>query len=199
MRFRDDFKGDLSGWELVGAHAVRIRDSGDPEHGRVLELEPDGSVAALVKGSDQWGPLRIEADVLFPDDLDNYFGLIYHYTRGETRTDFGSVYIKGNGSYIRVNPWRDGADQIRATERQPETASASAASGPSGEVSPEALSAAAASAAASSPSEESPPGSCSVRPGRVVDGRTFAARSSWPAKRHRSSNWRATRGKTRSY
>lgn len=108
VQFRDDFGGDLSGWELVGAHAVRIRDSGDPEHGRVLELAPDGAVAALVKGSDQWGPLRIEADVLFPDDQHNYLGLVYHYTRGDTRTDFGSVYIKGNGSYIRVNPWRDG-------------------------------------------------------------------------------------------
>lgn len=107
-RFVDTFDGGLSGWQLVGAQAISIADSGDPEHGDVLVLEPDGTVLALVDGSDTWGPVRVELDVLFPDDLDNYLGLIYNYMRTDTRSDFGSLYIKGNGSYIRANPWRDG-------------------------------------------------------------------------------------------
>ncbi|MDH3523156.1 MAG: hypothetical protein OES32_06175 [Acidobacteriota bacterium] len=107
-RFTDTFDGDLSGWQLVGAQAISIADSGDREHGKVLVLEPDGTVLALVDGSDAWGPVRIELDVLFPDEADNYLGLIYNYTVADSRSDFGSLYIKGNGSYIRANPWRDG-------------------------------------------------------------------------------------------
>jgi hypothetical protein len=107
-RFVDTFDGDLSGWQLTGAQAISIADSGDPGHGKVLVLEPDGTVLALVDGSAAWGPVRIELDVLFPDEADNYLGLIYNYTLTDTRSDFGSLYIKGNGSYIRANPWRDG-------------------------------------------------------------------------------------------
>jgi hypothetical protein len=107
-RFADDFETDLRGWELIGAHSIHIVDSGDPTHGRVLELVPDGSVFALIKDSDQWGNLSIEGEMLFPDDADNYLGIIYNYTRSVSRTDFGSVYVKGGDSYIRVNPWRDG-------------------------------------------------------------------------------------------
>jgi hypothetical protein len=69
-------------------------------------------VLALISGSEAWGPVRLELDVLFPDDADNYLGLVYHYREsqvgGHARSDFGSLYIKGNGSYVRVNPWRDG-------------------------------------------------------------------------------------------
>ena len=109
VRFADDFSGDLSGWEIVGSQkAIAIRDSGDTEHGNVLVLEPDGAALALVRDSDHWGPVRVEADVLFPDDKHNYLGLIYNYVRTNARTDFGSLYLKGNGSYIRANPWRDG-------------------------------------------------------------------------------------------
>jgi len=107
-RFKDDFETDLRGWELIGAHSMHIVDAGDPAHGRVLELVPDGAVFALIKGSDQWGNLSIEGEMLFPDEADNYLGIIYNYTRSATRSDFGSLYVKGNGSYIRVNPWRDG-------------------------------------------------------------------------------------------
>ena len=67
-RFFDAFDGDLSGWELEGAQAISIVDSGDPEHGGVLVLEADGRVLALVEGSEEWGPVRVELDVLFPDD-----------------------------------------------------------------------------------------------------------------------------------
>jgi len=107
-RFKDDFERDLSGWQLIGSHAIRLINSNDPAHGKVMQLEPDGAVYALIKNSDRWGSVRVEGEVLFPDDGDNYMGLIYTYTQRETRTDFGSIYIKGNGSYVQVNPWRDG-------------------------------------------------------------------------------------------
>jgi hypothetical protein len=107
-RFADDFERDLSGWQLVGAHAIQLVDSNDPLHGRVMQLQPDGAVYALIKNSDRWGGVRVEGEVFFLDDGDNYLGLIYNYTQRESRTDFGSIYIKGNGSYVQVNPWRDG-------------------------------------------------------------------------------------------
>ncbi|NIT56163.1 MAG: hypothetical protein GWN00_07975 [Aliifodinibius sp.] len=108
VRFRDDFEGPLSGWELVGVHAIKIIESNDTSHGRVMAMLPDGIVYALVKDSEQWGAVRIEGEVLFPPEGNGYLGLVYNYTRSASRTDFGEVYLKGNGSYLRVNPWRDG-------------------------------------------------------------------------------------------
>jgi hypothetical protein len=49
----------------------------------------------------------MEGDVLFPDDQHNYLGFIYAFREHRGRTDFGVIYIKGNGSYLRVNPHRD--------------------------------------------------------------------------------------------
>ncbi len=109
VRFEDTFDGDLSGWSVLGENAVSVQDVGGPEHGRVLVLECNGwDVAALVRGSETWGALRVEADILFPEDGHGYLGALYHFRRENGRTDFGNIYIKGNGSYIRVNPHRDG-------------------------------------------------------------------------------------------
>jgi hypothetical protein len=105
--FVDSFDGTLSGWELVGADSIQIVDSRDADHGGVMKLQSNGEVYALIKNSDKWGPVRIEGEVLFPDDNDNYLGLIYNYS-DNLRRDFGSIYIKGNESYVMVNPWRDG-------------------------------------------------------------------------------------------
>lgn len=107
-RFADDFEGDLSGWQLIGSHAIQLVRSNEPNHGQVMQLQPDGAVYALIENSDQWGSVRVEGEVLFLDDGNGYLGLIYNYTQRESRTDFGSIYIKGNGSYLQVNPWRDG-------------------------------------------------------------------------------------------
>jgi hypothetical protein len=108
LRFTEDFEDDLSRWKLIGDQAIAIRESDDPDHGHVLVLRPDGLVHALVKDSDRWGALRVEGEILFPRDEHNYFGLMYNYAETRSRTDFGSIYIKGNGSYLRVNPHRDG-------------------------------------------------------------------------------------------
>ncbi|MCP3956465.1 MAG: hypothetical protein GY719_01290 [bacterium] len=106
--FSDDFESDLSGWLLSNPQAVTIIDSGAPDHGHVLRMAAaDARMTALIRGSEHWRGYRIEGEVLFPDNVHNYLGLIYNYTESERRIDLGSIYIKGNGSYIRVNPRRD--------------------------------------------------------------------------------------------
>jgi len=107
-RFKDNFEGTLSGWRLTGEHAIEIIQSNDPGHGSVMAMQPDGIVYALIKNSDQWGPIRIEGEVKFPSNENNYLGVIYNYQQNGSRVDFGEIYLKGNGSYLRINPWRDG-------------------------------------------------------------------------------------------
>jgi hypothetical protein len=108
VRFTDDFEdGDLSQWTLSNPQAIRIIDSNDATHGNVMELQADDAVLALIKDSEQWGAVRVDGDLLFPDDGHNYLEFVYHFLQGERRTDFGGIYLKGNGSYLRVNPWRD--------------------------------------------------------------------------------------------
>ena len=36
--FADNFERDLSGWQLIGGHAIRLVDSNDPAHGKVLAI-----------------------------------------------------------------------------------------------------------------------------------------------------------------
>jgi hypothetical protein len=108
VRFTDDFEDSgLSGWALLNPQAIRVIDSNNAVHGKVLELQADDAVLALIRDSEQWGAVRVEGDLLFPDDGDNYLAFVYHFKQGERRTDFSSLYLKGNGSYIRANPWRD--------------------------------------------------------------------------------------------
>ena len=106
--FEDDFEGNLSGWELNNTKSVEIIDSQDPSQGKVLVLTPNSNVSALIKNSNQWGSLRVEGKMLFPKKEHNYLGFIYNFRKSTEREDFGLLYVKGNGSYIRANPWRDG-------------------------------------------------------------------------------------------
>ena len=108
VRFSDDFETTLSGWEIVGDQAIEIIESNDEIHGRVMAMQPDGIVYALIKDSEQWGSVRIEGEVLFPTKGHSYLGLMYNFTQNDSRYDFGEIYLKGNGSYLRVNPVRDG-------------------------------------------------------------------------------------------
>jgi len=108
IRLSDNFEGDLSRWILIGDKSIKIINSNDPIHRHVMELKPNGAVYALIKDSNKWGGIRITGELLFPDNQHNYFGLIYNYQNHGSRFDFGSIYVKGNGSYIRVNPHRDG-------------------------------------------------------------------------------------------
>lgn len=106
--FEDDFEGNLLGWDLSNTSSVEIIDSQNPKQGKVLSLTPNSNVSALIKNSDQWGALRVEGQLLFPKNEHNYLGFIYNYEKSTKREDFGLLYVKGNGSYIRANPWRDG-------------------------------------------------------------------------------------------
>ena len=106
-RFSDDFEKGLAGWDVYGDKAVFVQESGDAKHGKVLVLRPAGDVLALIRGSERWGPVAIEGDVMFPDAQNNYFGVAYDFRRTGERMDFGLIYIKGNGSYLLPNPQRD--------------------------------------------------------------------------------------------
>jgi len=106
--FKEDFESGLSNrWKLRGARAISIVD-GDADHGKVLHLKSEGLVYALIKDGEKWGPIAMSGEFQFPDNSDNYLGFIYNQTEQNGRIDFGSIYIKGNDSYIRVNPFRDG-------------------------------------------------------------------------------------------
>lgn len=126
--FRDDFESGLARWEVGDSLAIRTIESGDAAHGRVLLLSPaHARLAALIRGSESWPAYRIEGDVLFPTAEQNYLGLIYDYRDDGRRIDMGSLYIKGNGSYVRVNPRRDWNparqlyDELRVTLRGADT------------------------------------------------------------------------------
>lgn len=107
--FTDDFEGSLAKWDLTQPDYVSIVEAGDPAQGMALRLGVGGpEVYALMKGSDAWGSVRMDGMVMFPEDVHNYLGFIWGYLPKDNRTDFGSAYIKGNGSYIRVNPRYDG-------------------------------------------------------------------------------------------
>jgi hypothetical protein len=106
--FSDDFEAGLEKWDVSNAEVMTIFDSGDAEHGHVFRLAPaEAQIAALIRGSENWPAYRIEGEVLFPTDEHNYLGWIYNYAENGRRADLGSLYIKGNGTYIRVNPRRD--------------------------------------------------------------------------------------------
>jgi hypothetical protein len=105
--FQDDFEKGMDKWDLVNPPKVRIIESGDPKHGKILALYPGAPVHALIKNSERWTNVKVEGDVLFPENEHSYMGFIYNYNVGGSRADYGCIYIKGNGSYIRVNPHRD--------------------------------------------------------------------------------------------
>lgn len=105
--FEEDFESGLDGWSfpLGRGHGI-VAEEGTDNH--VLRMQTvDEPVYALVDGSAAWGAVRIEGRVLFPDDDDSYLGFIYRYRDTGRRIDFGSAYIKGNGSYAQANEHHD--------------------------------------------------------------------------------------------
>lgn len=113
--FEEDFESGLDAWSFPlgrghrivseGAHRI-VSEAAAGNHALRLQTV-DGPVYALVDGSAEWGDVRIEGRVLFPDDDHNYLGFIYRYRATGRRIDFGSVYIKGNGSYAQANEHHD--------------------------------------------------------------------------------------------
>jgi hypothetical protein len=107
LLFADTFDAGLSAWEIVGHDAAHVRASGDAAHGQVLELSPNGDVLALIRGSERWRGVRLEGDMQFTSDIDSYLGLAWRAVRTGRRWDFGLIYVKGNDSYLQLNPHRD--------------------------------------------------------------------------------------------
>ena len=105
--FTDNFETDLNKWELSRKQDILIRQSGDPKHGKVMELIPNQDVFALMLGSQRWKAVRIQGEVRFPENVHNYLGVIYNFHDDGGRLDFGNIYIKGNGSYLQPNPHWD--------------------------------------------------------------------------------------------
>ena len=107
LLFSDDFEHGLDAWTLAGVNAARVVSSGEPGRRMVLELTPNGDAAALIRGSDRWGRVRLEGEMRFVSNTDSYMGLIYNHRARGARQDFGLIYVKGDGSYLQVNPHRD--------------------------------------------------------------------------------------------
>lgn len=122
--FSDDFESGLERWDILDmrslsplAGAATIVDSGDAKRGKVLSLKA-GQGIALIKGSEAWTNYSFEGNVYFPDGNDSLMGLVYHLNELERsglgdethppRIEFGSIYIKCGGSYVRINPHYDG-------------------------------------------------------------------------------------------
>ncbi|MFC1736574.1 hypothetical protein ACFL1X_10695 [Candidatus Hydrogenedentota bacterium] len=120
----DDFENGIGQWEFFAkttmaplSNEAVLVDSEDKEHGMVLSLMP-GQLISLIKGSEHWSNYKIEGDLYFPKTPASLIGLVYNFNlvprpnwNGEEnrlRAEFGSVYIKCGGSYIRVNPHFDG-------------------------------------------------------------------------------------------
>ena len=104
--FAEDFEAGLVRWRfpLGSGHLLTPTEDG----GTALSLETrDLPVYAIVDGSEEWGAVRVEGRVLFPDDEDNYLGFIYCFRDDGRRMDFGSMYIKGNDGYVQANPHFD--------------------------------------------------------------------------------------------
>lgn len=77
--FQEDFESGLGRWRIYGDGAAQIVDSGDPARGRVLALVPQGDAYALIEGSERWGGMRLEGELLFPSPRDSYLGVIYNF------------------------------------------------------------------------------------------------------------------------
>ena len=101
--FEERFDAELEQWVFPMGEGQSIVPRADGD-GAALQLQVvDAPVYALIRGSEDWADVRIEGEVLFPTDEHNYLGFIYRYVDDGRRIDFGSLYIKGNGSYLQAN------------------------------------------------------------------------------------------------
>jgi hypothetical protein len=112
------FETDLGVWSLVGSDSIEIIAEPETQDNHVLQLTPQrGKYAhAIFSLSEEWSDIRIEGKFLFPTDGDGYLGFIYNYQNKDGRKDFGCIYVKSNGNYIRVSPHHDGNPSWRLYE-----------------------------------------------------------------------------------
>jgi len=117
--FHDGFEQGLDNWEPFSpGYALIVSEAEGNNH--VLELTPrSGDYShVILKADSPTGHARMEGRFLFPTEGDGYLGLIYNHIHSDARTDFGVLYVKSNGSYIRVSPHYDGNPSWRLHEEK---------------------------------------------------------------------------------
>ncbi|MCP4151091.1 MAG: hypothetical protein GY757_25325 [bacterium] len=96
ITLKDDFEKGLTNWDLVNPDKIKIKDSGDATHGKILALHPGGSETyALIKDSHQWTNIKVEGEFFFPHFANHYMGLIYNYKLNGVSPSFGCIYLYG--------------------------------------------------------------------------------------------------------
>lgn len=116
---QENFESGLLDWVTKSQkHVEIIKEPGKNNH--VLQLTPMNKRAArtdtIYKPSSQWQNFSMTGRFLFPDEGHGYLGFIYHYREGKQRTDYGVLYVKSNGSYVRASPHYDGNPSWRLYE-----------------------------------------------------------------------------------
>lgn len=116
---QENFENGLSNWLVKSKkHVEIIKEEGKNNH--VLQLTPTNKrgtrTDTLYKPSRHWENISMTGRFLFPDEGDGYLGFIYHHREGEQRTDYGVLYVKSNGSYVRASPHYDGNPSWRLYE-----------------------------------------------------------------------------------
>jgi hypothetical protein len=119
IEVKENFEGDLSNWTINSKNHVEIvKEAGKNNH--VLQLTPMNKRGArtdtLYKPSRSWKNISMTGRFLFPDEGDGYLGFIYHHREDKQRTDYGVLYVKSNGSYVRASPHYDGNPSWRLYE-----------------------------------------------------------------------------------
>jgi hypothetical protein len=116
---QEDFENGLSNWLVKSKqHVEIIKEEGKNNH--VLQLTPMNKRGArtdtLYQLSHSWKNFSMTGRFLFPDEGDGYLGFIYHHRESKQRTDYGVLYVKSNGSYVRASPHYDGNPSWRLYE-----------------------------------------------------------------------------------
>ncbi len=113
----EDFESGLERWSLQPPARFEVLEEPGSTN-KVLQLNPQRHEFAhvILEPSRQWRDVRLEGRFLFPTEGDGYLGFIYNYQESPGRTDFGCVYVKSNGSYVRISPHYDGNPSWRLWE-----------------------------------------------------------------------------------
>lgn len=113
----DDFESGLDRWTTESPDGIEVVLEPDSTN-HVLQLTPKrrGYVHTLIANSTDWRDVRFEGRFLFPTEGDGYLGFLYNHQEKPERTDFGCLYVKSNGSYIRISPHYDGHPSWRLYE-----------------------------------------------------------------------------------
>ena len=115
----ENFEAGLGRWSPEPAERIQIV----PESGTdnsVLQLTPNPRAFAhvLLKDQPASANVRMQGRFLFPTEGDGYLGFIYNHQQTNERMDFGVIYVKSNGSYLRISPHFDGNPSWRLHEQQ---------------------------------------------------------------------------------